>query len=107
LDEPIDDESESWEVKLVDFNLSMFFNPNEEILSDAGTEIYMAPEIFKGGYNEKVDIWSIGIITFEMLTGDVPFSSLGGRDIDYKYDTELDVLGYDLPYVKEDLIKNI
>ena len=36
-----------------------------------GTEQYMAPEIIKrnGKYSEKVDVWSIGITTYLMVTG--------------------------------------
>lgn len=35
----------------------------------AGTYLTMAPEIFKNeAYNHKVDIWSLGIILFELLT---------------------------------------
>ena len=34
----------------------------------------MAPEIFKNSnYNSKADIWSIGIVFYEMLFGDLPF----------------------------------
>jgi serine/threonine protein kinase len=35
----------------------------------------MAPEIFKGNsYDSKVDVWSIGIMFYEMITGFVPFT---------------------------------
>jgi len=34
---------------------------------DIGTEFYKAPELNKNGYNEKVDIWSVGTILFELL----------------------------------------
>lgn len=44
--------------------------------STVGTPDYIAPEVFgKGGYNETVDWWSIGVIMFEMLVGYPPFFS--------------------------------
>ena len=38
-----------------------------------GTLDYLAPEVIKGEYNEKCDIWSIGVISFMLLTSQPPF----------------------------------
>jgi len=51
--------------------------------SMVGTPFYMAPEVLKRdseagldiGYNEKADIWSVGVIVFELITGRVPFQA--------------------------------
>ena len=41
-----------------------------------GSPIYMAPEILKGqDYSVKADIWSIGVVYFEMLFGYCPFEA--------------------------------
>lgn len=39
-----------------------------------GTPLYVSPEILKGEqYDERIDLWSIGILAYEMLVGDIPF----------------------------------
>ena len=51
-----------------------------------GTPMYMAPEIIKKEvYNEKVDIWAIGIITYILLTGEEnPFNAYSKDDLKEK-----------------------
>ena len=44
-----------------------------------GTPYYVAPEVLLENYNEKADIWSIGVIAFMLLSGKVPFS---GKNMD-------------------------
>ncbi len=41
-----------------------------------GTPLYMAPEILKGNYSEKCDIWSCGVIMHYLLFKDFPYASL-------------------------------
>lgn len=52
--------------------------------TNCGTPIYMAPEIWGGDmYDEKVDIWSIGVVMYYLLSGTHPFTgdteTLGDR----------------------------
>ena len=54
--------------KLIDFGLSKDATAKELLKSMAGTPYYMAPEILSGKtYNEKVDIWSLGVVIYIML----------------------------------------
>jgi len=57
-------------IKLTDFGFSCFFNPKIGLKQHLGSPLYMAPEIVKEQkYDSKVDIWSIGIIMYKLLTG--------------------------------------
>ena len=38
-----------------------------------GTALYLAPEVIKGSYDQRCDIWSIGIMLFTLLSGELPF----------------------------------
>lgn len=47
----------------------------DEMTILAGTTEYMAPEMIKGEkYNQQIDIWALGVVMFELLTGDIPFN---------------------------------
>lgn len=63
--------------KLGDFGIARILSHTAERLStQAGTPYYMAPELFQSEkYNSKADIWSLGIILFEMIALEVPFTS--------------------------------
>lgn len=39
----------------------------------SGSPYYMAPEVFLQVYNSKIDIWSMGVVLYIMLSGKVPF----------------------------------
>ena len=63
-------------LKLIDFGLATYICRGEKMKGKIGTTMYMAPEILKNEpFNEKIDVWSAGIILFNMMTGCEPFAS--------------------------------
>lgn len=61
-------------VRLCDFGLSMRMPPNGNLTGVFGTAPFMCPEMVKSSYyNEKADIWSVGVIVYVMLTGRFPY----------------------------------
>jgi serine/threonine protein kinase len=47
-----------------------------------GTPFYLSPEILKGHkYDEKVDLWAIGILAYELLLGKSPFEIYDYEDL--------------------------
>ena len=66
--------------KISDFGISKRTDDIEQAgayTSMQGTVFWMAPEVInaqKGGYNSKVDIWSVGCVVYEMWTGQRPWN---------------------------------
>ena len=68
------------QAKLTDFGWSNYIEFGFKRTTVCGTPIYLAPEMINNtGHDEKVDIWCIGILLFELITGNQPWS---GYDIE-------------------------
>jgi serine/threonine protein kinase len=60
--------------KLVDFGLAKIIGPNEKSNEPFGTVGYVAPEVLKKEpYSFSCDIWSLGCITYALLSGSLPY----------------------------------
>ena len=68
--------SENAILKIADFGFARHFDPRNGMVDTmCGSPLYMAPEILKfNKYDSKADLWSIGIIIYQMITKHTPFN---------------------------------
>ena len=59
-------------VRLIDFGLSKV-TTRKNLQTVAGTPYYMAPEVLRGNYGEKADLWSLGVLLYVLVSGYLPF----------------------------------
>ncbi len=74
-------------VKIGDYGLSKFISTSRKSgqTESVGTFHYMAPEIGKGVYGKEIDIYALGIVLYEMLTGRTPFDGESSQEIIMKH----------------------
>lgn len=65
-------------VKLIDFGMSKVLNHKKVLMNTVlGTPYYCAPEVVdpEKAYDKRCDLWSIGVITYFLLSGEPPFAA--------------------------------
>ncbi|KAJ8900482.1 hypothetical protein K2173_025259 [Erythroxylum novogranatense] len=90
------------DIKLIDFGLSNFLKPDEKLTEAIGSVYHAAPEVYGECYSLQADLWSIGVITFELLSGSRPFRVSGSNDSKF-----LDEVVYSDPYFDESRWRSI
>ncbi len=59
--------------RIADFGISRMLRSNSYSVVMAGTPVYMAPEAFQRKRNEQTDLWSVGVLLYQLLSGQLPF----------------------------------
>lgn len=88
-------------VKICDYGLAkaMSESVNSGQTTTVGTVHYMAPEIGAGRYDKSIDIYALGVILYEMLTGTVPFLGQSPAEVIAKHlSAEPDLRGIEEPF---------
>ena len=67
------DDDEDGQIKLCDFGFAAFVHQNTFLTATLGSLHYVAPEVLAGKYDERCDVWSVGIIVYMLLSGQPPF----------------------------------
>lgn len=96
--------SKSGVVKLVDFGLGVFLKSGSLKATIAGTPVYMAPESWSGIFLPSSDVYSLGVVIYESLTGRNPFDGDTLEEIRKKvFELEPKPLNFYLPSLSQDL----
>ena len=66
-------DQENKKIKIIDFGISkktFLRRQRRDMLTIIGSNLYMAPEmLLGGGYDERVDLWALGVTIFKLVTG--------------------------------------
>ncbi len=71
-------------VKLIDFGTAVVMKPGKKLTEVFGTAYYISPDVLNKCYNEKSDIWSVGVIMHVLLSGRPPFEGTCDDEITKK-----------------------
>ena len=72
------------EIKLIDFGTAKSYSEGERLTEKVGTIAYMAPEVLEDtgqSYTDKCDVWSIGVIAYILLCGEMPFKEQNPKEL--------------------------
>jgi calcium-dependent protein kinase len=97
----LDNSDGQWNVKAIDLGCSQLLSHARQRLEHrSGTPLYFAPEVFQRSYGKEADIWSVGVLFYQLITGHNPwFYSLKGVSPATVQDK---VLGEEVPYLEAD-----
>ncbi|XP_020499968.2 serine/threonine-protein kinase ULK1 isoform X1 [Labrus bergylta] len=74
-------------IKIADFGFARYLQSNMMAATLCGSPMYMAPEVIMSqSYDAKADLWSIGTIVFQCLTGKAPFQASSPQDLRLFYE---------------------
>ena len=103
-------------LKIIDFGASVLKKDDGKISFRFGTPYYIAPEVLQESYNEKCDVWSIGVILYLLLIGQAPFDGedddiicqkIISEEIDYENNKKIKELSNEaVDFMKKLLEKN-
>lgn len=65
--------------------MSVFCEADQWVDVKAGTPIYIAPEVLRSRYSLGADVWGVGVVAYQLLTGRLPFAGEEGAEVAETY----------------------
>lgn len=100
--------AQGWNAKISDFGVAKILledqNVNVSTMGDTGSPAYMSPEQFYGKYSYSSDLYSIGIMLYELLIGDRPFSG-SPNEIMIKHLNQTPKIPAEIPHSLAEIIR--
>jgi eukaryotic-like serine/threonine-protein kinase len=72
-------DAEAKSAKIIDFQIAVSLRGRDQVTQVAGTLPYMAKEVLEGHADQRADIYSVGVMLYELLTGKLPFWAASQR----------------------------
>ena len=73
--------AEELAIAVVDFGVAAIMQPGQRLTARCGSAHYMAPEVIMGSYTQSAELWSVGVILYILLSGEMPFSGVNSSAI--------------------------
>ena len=103
-----------FQIKVIDFGTSARFIKGATLHKIIGTPFYVAPEVLVNNYNEKCDLWSLGVIMFILLFGVPPFFGNNDDEIcdmvmkgEYSFNSKIQISNEAKDLIAQLLEKNV
>jgi serine/threonine protein kinase len=81
---------DNFDIKISDLGFAQEIPEGKKMALVLGSPLYMAPELVnRKPYTEKVDVWSLGVITYQLLSGKTPFESDSIKKIDWNINNKV------------------
>ena len=61
-------------IAVVDFGVAEMMAPGQVLTARCGSAHYMAPEVISGKYTQSAELWTVGVILYILLSGEMPFT---------------------------------
>lgn len=107
----LEERGDLMDIKLIDFTGAAYLSENSLLQGTSGTAYYIAPEVLTGKYDEKCDLWSVGVIIYILLSGYPPFDGKSNSEITENVKkgvfTFPEALWQDISQLAKDLIQKL
>jgi serine/threonine-protein kinase ULK/ATG1 len=97
-------------IKISDFGFAVEFEDDDVFKTLCGSPLYMAPEIMKSKkYNNKIDLWSAGVVLFQMLFNKTPYTAKNHHELLEKIDSKHVSIpnNFDISYNCKNILKKL